>query len=157
MLDKINDDTVLISQPFWQGKRFVGVTSDQYWYEGTHSSNNSIHFTKFGQAEIVQVMDSRDKYVCEYHLIDGFLLLEIKSMTTHYQNVKEHTTTFSPALKTFLRVRIEENVVYVEHVDLKTLLNNKREWAFENNAFHILQSAIQEDEAIPFDEYHRIK
>ena len=163
-LDKVGDKSVLVSYPFGYFasssqvmSRNVGMTRDQYWYEGPHSSDNSIHFTSFGQAEIVQVLDSRDKYMCEYHLIDDFLFLEIKSVITHHQDVKQKIKTFSPALKTFLRVRVEEDVVYVEHVDLKTLLNNKRKWIFENKAFHVPNAEVKESKTIAFDEYNRRK
>lgn len=164
-LDTVGDKRVLVSYPFGYSaslpqqtmSRHLGVTRDQYWYEGAHSSDNSIHFTSFGQAEIVQVLDSRDKYMCEYHLIDDFLFLEIKSVITDQQDVKQKIKTFSPSLKTFLRVRVEEDVVYVEHVDLKTLLNNKREWTFENNAFHVPDAEVKELKTIAFDTYNRRK
>ena len=95
--------------------------------------------------------------MCEYHLIDDFLFLEIKSVITDQQDVKQKIKTFSPSLKTFLRVRVEEDVVYVEHVDLKTLLNNKREWTFENNAFHVPDAEVKESKTIAFDTYNRRK
>ncbi|MDR2272830.1 MAG: hypothetical protein LBF27_18110 [Sphingobacterium sp.] len=47
---ELNDTTAIVadSTNLLTMRRVVGITTDQYWYEGSTSSVNSIHFTQFG-------------------------------------------------------------------------------------------------------------
>lgn len=160
-LKDLNDTTVTVSlgndsSKLIKMERIVGVTTDQYWYKGSDSSHDAIRFTLFGQAEIVQEINSRSVYVCNYHISGDFLFLEIKSETTGEGYNEKKTQLFAPAIKTFLKVRFDKELVAIEKVDLNKIMDGTRNWNFHNMEFHIENNALMGN-ITEWDEYSRVR
>lgn len=160
-LKNLNDTTVTVSLRNDSSKvikmdRKVGVTTDQYWYKGSNSSHDAIHFTLFGQTKIVQESGTRRVYVCNYHIIGGFLFLEIISTTIGEGHNEKQTKLFAPTIKTFLKVHFDKEHVKIEKVDLSKIMDGTRNWNFHNMEFHIENSALTENTP-EWDEYNRVR
>lgn len=135
--------------------KLVGLTTDQYWYLGDNSSNNAIRFTHFGQCEIVQITDEKRKFVCNYHLVDDYLFLEIKSITTDPFGKKE-VKLYNSNIKTYIKIQVAKDKVAVEAIDITKIIDGGRHWDFKSNAFH-LKNNPPKNSQLPFNLYNRVK
>jgi len=155
---ELNDTTAIVadSTNLLTMRRVVGITTDQYWYEGPTSSVNSIHFTQFGQVTIKQEYPNPKEYVCDYHLWNNKLLLVIKSISRIEQS-KKITELLKIPIRTFLKFRhYKDDSVEVEHFDLAGPLVKIRNWEFTNGEF-IISSISTAEIFSTFDLYHRVK
>lgn len=135
--------------------RSYAMTTDQYWYKGSNSSHNSIHFTRFGQAIIVQETDIRREYVCNYHILNNYLFLEMKSMTTGEHYSEKQTTPFTPEIKTYIKINIEKDSVYLENIDLNETINGNRNWIFQNMEY-LIEATNNSKSNTEYDVYTRV-
>lgn len=135
--------------------RTVGTTTDQYWYKGPNSSHDALDFTLSGQITIVQENDSRREYKGNYHISEEFLYLEINSMAIGERNDEKQTKLFTPSIKTFLKLHIDNKTVAIEKVNLNDIIDGKRNWEFKGTKFHIVSIASANNVA-EWDEYNRV-
>lgn len=136
--------------------RLVGVTTDQYWHQGSTSSHNVIRFTLFGQATIVQETDVRRVYVCSYHINGNLLLLEVSNMITGNDADEKQTKFFTPSIKTFLKVQIGKKIIKMEKADLHKIIDGTRNWKLHNMKFH-LENNDSGDDITEYEEYNRVR
>ena len=150
-----NEDTSLLKLPrkifHNYNSRVVGVTTDQYWYKGESSSFDCFRFPLFGQAKIKQEHDHIYEYVCEYHIVEDILFLEIKSIKID----NKETKLFTPNIKTFVKVRVKDSTVLVEKIDIDKILDGTRNWIFKDMEFHI-DNPYLIGESVKWDEYNRV-
>lgn len=159
LIKELTDTTITIStnkngSDYIMGRLFA-MTTDQYWYKGSNSSHNSIHFTEFGQATVIQETDMRREYVCSYHIIENYLFLEVRSMTTIDANNERKTKLFTPEIQTYLKINIEKDNVGLENIDLNKIIDGKRNWKFKNLEYQIENTDPNENKT-EYDKYTRV-
>lgn len=135
--------------------RLFALTTDQYWYKGSNSSHSSIHFTLFGQATVIQETDIRCEYVCSYNIIENYLFLAIRSITTGENNNEKQTKLFTPEIRTYLKINIDKDSVSVENIDLSKIIDGKRNWVFKNMEYQIENTDPNKNKT-EYDKYTRV-
>jgi len=131
--------------------RTVATTTDQYWFKGPDSSHEAIDFQLFGQLELTQEKPGRQGFVCTYHLVGDYLLLETRSRT-----INDQSDRFDPEIRTYLKVRVKADSVLVESTDLNEILDGKRNWTFKDMKFYI-NDAGPAGKTIQWDHYKRVR
>jgi len=140
-----NNENVIIME------RRVGITSDQYWYKGKHSSGDCFSFSRNARIEI---RINGIEYFGEYSIINNILFLKINSKrdrTNYYYPGR--TEVFDSEIRLYIRVNLMEEVVLIERIDIEEIINMGRDWIYENGHYIIIGKIIESN--IVWEEYNR--
>ena len=142
-----NDNTIITMN------RKIGITSDQYWFKGWHSSGDCFSFSSDGRAEIRL---NNIEYFGEYSIIDNFLYFEItskKNRENYY--IPGEIEVFDIIKRIFIRINILEEIVMIEKVDIEEIIDGTRDWEYKDGKYCI-KNKIPEKEIL-WEEYNRRK
>lgn len=107
--------------------RRTELTSDSSRSRNGEYPYKRISFDHHGQCGIQQ---NKIGYGCSYWIVGDKLYLEVRNKT-----INTETTHYNPEVKTFLNIKVSEETVMVEDIDLEDILDGQRTWEQHNGQY----------------------